>query len=140
MIHAHGQSIDVAFGNVFRRRRRGVPVLEPPREHLRTHRALTIGLSGVLCLLLAFHFGRMVKSAGVNVWAEDREDAEIDDGDPEVGFFSPWRWWPVLLGAASSLVVLGLAISAWIVLIAVRFLRISVIGWVYEYSRGSFAR
>lgn len=101
---------------------------------------LTIGLSGALCLLLAFYFGQVVKSAGVNVWAEDREDAEIDDGDPEVGFFSPWSWWPVLLGAASSLVVLGLAISAWIVLIAVPLLVICVIGWVYEYYRGNFAR
>ena len=101
---------------------------------------LTIGLSGVLCLLMAFYFGQVVKSAGVNVWAEDREDAEIDDGDPEVGFFSPWSWWPVLLGAASSLVVLGLAISAWIVLIAVPLLVVCVIGWVYEYYRGNFAR
>ncbi len=101
---------------------------------------LTIGLSGALCLLLAFYFGQVVKSAGVNVWAEDREDAEIEDGDPEVGFFSPWSWWPVLLGAASSLVVLGLAISAWIVLIAVPLLVVCVIGWVYEYYRGNFAR
>ncbi|CAN5303405.1 cytochrome c oxidase subunit 4 [Frigoribacterium sp. UYMn621] len=101
---------------------------------------LTIGLSGVLCLLMAFYFGQVVKSAGVNVWAEDREDAEIDDGDPEVGFFSPWSWWPVLLGAASSLVILGLAISAWIVLIAVPLLVVCIIGWVYEYYRGNFAR
>jgi len=101
---------------------------------------LTIGLSGVLCLLLAFYFGQVVKSAGVNVWAEDRDDAEIDDGDPEVGFFSPWSWWPVLLGASSSLVVLGLAISAWIVLIAVPLLAVCIIGWVYEYYRGNFAR
>jgi hypothetical protein len=99
---------------------------------------LTIGLSGVL--LMAFYFGQVVKSAGVNVWAEDREDAEIDDGDPEVGFFSPWSWWPVLLGAASSLVILGLAISAWIVLIAVPLLVVCIIGWVYEYYRGNFAR
>jgi len=101
---------------------------------------ITIGLSGVLCLLLAFYFGQVVKSAGVNAWAEDRQDAEIDDGDPEVGFFSPWSWWPVLLGAASSLVVVGLAISAWIVLIAVPLLVICIIGWVYEYYRGNFAR
>ncbi|MHC5794814.1 cytochrome c oxidase subunit 4 [Lacisediminihabitans sp. FW035] len=101
---------------------------------------ITIGLSGVLCLLLAFYFGQVVKSAGANAWAEDRQDAEIDDGDPEVGFFSPWSWWPVLLGAASSLVVVGLAISAWIVLIAVPLLVICIIGWVYEYYRGNFAR
>lgn len=101
---------------------------------------ITIGLSGVLCLLLAFYFGQAVKSAGPTAWAEDRDDAEIDDGDPEVGFFSPWSWWPVLLGAASSLVVLGLAISAWIVLIAVPLLVVCIIGWVYEYYRGNFAR
>jgi hypothetical protein len=46
----------------------------------------------------------------------------------------------VLLGAASSLVVLGLAISAWIVLIAVPLLVVCIIGWVYEYYRGNFAR
>jgi hypothetical protein len=47
---------------------------------------LTIGLSAVLCLLMAFFFGRTVISAGANVWAEDREDADSNDGDPEVGF------------------------------------------------------
>ena len=65
-----------------------------------------------------------MNAAGVNASAEDREDAEIDERDPEVGFFSPWSSWPVLLSAARSLVVLGLAIS----------------GWVYEYHRGNFAR
>jgi type III secretory pathway component EscU len=43
-------------------------------------------------------------------------------------------------GLQSVLVIVGLAISAWIVLIAVPLLVICVISWVYEYYRGNFAR
>jgi hypothetical protein len=30
-------------------------------------------------------------------------DANIDDGDAELGFFSPWSWWPIVLAAAPAL-------------------------------------
>jgi Cytochrome c oxidase subunit IV len=101
---------------------------------------MTIGLSGVLCLLLAFYFGRVVAANGESEWAEDRLDAKIDDGDPEVGFCSPWSWWPILLGAATALIFTGVAISAWIALIAAPFLIVCLSGWVFQYYRGYFAR
>jgi len=101
---------------------------------------MTIGLSSGLCLLLAYYFGRVVKAQGHEVWAEDRLDAEIDDGDPEVGFYSPWSWWPVLLAAAVGLIFAGVAISAWIALAAAPFLVVCITGWVFEYYRGYFVR
>lgn len=101
---------------------------------------LTIGLSSLLCLFLAFYFSRTSISLDQVQLPEDRLDAGIDDGDAEVGFFSPWSWWPVLLAGACSLAVLGLAISAWIAIIGVVLTVITLIGWVYEYYRGNFAR
>lgn len=101
---------------------------------------LTIGLSGALCLLMAFYFGRVVKAQGTEVLAEDRLDADIDDGDPEVGFYSPWSWWPILLAAAVGLIFVGVAISAWIALVAAPFLVVCLTGWVFQYYRGYFAR
>ena len=55
-----------------------------------------IGLSGILGALIAFYVGATRRSQGGEL-PEDRLDAEIDDGDPEVGYFSPWSWWPMLL-------------------------------------------
>lgn len=101
---------------------------------------MTIGLSGILCVFLAFYFGRVVKSAGPIGWAEDLLDAEIDDGDSEVGFYSPWSWWPILLAGSLALMFAGVAISAWIAITAVPFLAVCIVGWVYEYYRGYFAR
>ncbi|MET4780911.1 cytochrome c oxidase subunit 4 [Glaciihabitans sp. UYNi722] len=101
---------------------------------------MTMGLSGILCLFLAFYFGRVVKAGGAVPWVEDRLDAEIDDGDPEVGFYSPWSWWPVLLAGSLAIMFVGVAISAWIVMIAVPLLAVCIVGWVYEYYRGYFAR
>jgi hypothetical protein len=71
---------------------------------------------------------------------EDRLDANIDDGDAELGFFSPWSWWPIMLAASAALAFLGLAIGFWIAFIAVPLFVISIVGWVYEYYRGNFAR
>jgi hypothetical protein len=74
------------------------------------------------------------------VLPEDRLDADIDDGDAEQGFFSPWSWWPVFLGAGVALVFLGLAIGFWIAFIGVPLALLGVVGWVYEYYRGYFSR
>ncbi|MBK0419089.1 cytochrome c oxidase subunit 4 [Leucobacter sp. CSA1] len=98
-------------------------------------------LSGALAAFIAFYLGLVRKKAG-GVFVEDREDADIDDGDPELGEFSPWSWWPIFLAFAASVVVLGLCIgfNFWLSFISVPLVLVGVVGWVYEYYRGNFAR
>ncbi len=62
--------------------------------------ALCIGLAGILSAFLAFFLGRVYSAQGGEL-PEDRIDANIDDGDPEMGFYSPWSWWPVFLAGAA---------------------------------------
>ncbi len=71
---------------------------------------------------------------------EDRLDANIDDGDAELGYFSPWSWWPIVLAGGAALGFLGLAIGFWISFLAIPIVVIALVGWVYEYYRGNFAR
>lgn len=98
-----------------------------------------IGLSAALSVLIAFYLGRIHGSQGGEL-PEDRLDALIDDGDAEQGHFSPWSWWPIVLASAAALTVLGLAIGPWISFIGASILIVAVVGWVYEYYRGYFAR
>jgi hypothetical protein len=101
---------------------------------------ITIGLSSVMCFMFAFYFGRVRAARGAEELPEDRLDAEIDDGDPEIGHFSPWSWWPILLAGSVAIAALGLAISAWIMIIGVPLVVITIVGWTYEYYRGYHAR
>ncbi|WP_022880659.1 cytochrome c oxidase subunit 4 [Gryllotalpicola ginsengisoli] len=96
-------------------------------------------LSAILGVFLAFFLGRTAKGFG-GVLPEDRLDANIDDGDPEIGHFSPWSWWPFFLGGAVGIMALGLAVGVWIAFIGVPILLVALVGWVYEYYRGYFAR
>ncbi|MCU1577761.1 MAG: hypothetical protein JWP70_2465 [Leifsonia sp.] len=96
-------------------------------------------LSTVLGAFLAFYLGRSHASQGGEL-PEDRLDGNIDDGDPELGHFSPWSWWPVMLGAGAALVMLGIAVGFWICFIGIAFTIICLVGWTYEYYRGYFAR
>jgi len=98
---------------------------------------LAIALCGALSTLIAFYLGRVYKSQGGEL-AEDRLDANIDDGDAEQGHFSPWSWWPIVLAAAAALTVLGLAIGVWIAFIGVAIFLVAIVGWVFEYYRGYF--
>ncbi|MGL4340546.1 MAG: cytochrome c oxidase subunit 4 [Rhodoglobus sp.] len=101
--------------------------------------SLAIGLTGVLSAFIAFYLGRIHQSQGGEL-PEDRLDASIDDGDAEQGFFSPWSWWPVVLAFSAALTFLGIAIGPWIAFIGVAIFLISIVGWIFEYYRGYFAR
>ncbi len=45
----------------------------------------------VLAAFIAFFLTRAYRAQGGEL-PEDREDANFEDGDAEVGFFSPWSW------------------------------------------------
>jgi Cytochrome c oxidase subunit IV len=94
-------------------------------------------LVGALCTLIAFYTNRLHHAQGGEL-PEDRNDAVIDDGEAEQGFFSPWSWWPITLGASIALMFLGLAVGNWICFIAVPIAAVGVIGLIFEYQRGNF--
>ena len=94
-----------------------------------------------LCGGLAFLVGFYVLYTAKRVYPrpEDREDAEIDEADPEYGFYSPHSWWPLVMGFATFLVVIGLIFAVWIVVFGVVVLALALVGWLFEYYRGDFA-
>lgn len=94
---------------------------------------LVAGLAGMVGAYLGFTGKR------VGMRPEDRSDAEIHEGAGEQGHFSPWSWWPLVLGLASAAGFLGLAVGFWIVYIAAGIALVGLVGWVYEYSRGDHA-
>lgn len=100
---------------------------------------VALALTTVLAAFIAFYLGRVHKAQGAEL-PEDRLDANIDDGDAELGFFSPWSWWPIILATGAALGFLGLAVGFWITFIAIPLVIVALVGWVYEYYRGNFAR
>ncbi len=114
-------------------------LLDPSHKEVEWVGTVALLLSGILSAFIAFYVGRSHASQGGEL-PEDRLDANIDDGDPELGHFSPWSWWPVALATGAALVILGLAVGFWICFIGVAFSLVCIVGWVYEYYRGFFAR
>jgi hypothetical protein len=100
--------------------------------------SIALLLAGIAGALIAFFVGNVHRAQGTEL-PEDRVDAEIDDGDAEQGFFSPWSWWPVTLAASLALVFLGVATGFWVAFVGAGFVVIALVGWVFEYYRGNFA-
>lgn len=96
-----------------------------------------LAMSGGLALLVAFY--TLYTSKRVYPRPEDRGSAEIDEADPEYGFYSPHSWWPLAVGFAAFLIVLGLIFAVWVIVLAVALLLIALVGWLFEYYRGDFA-
>jgi hypothetical protein len=94
---------------------------------------LLVGLSEMIGIYF-WYTGRRVGAR-----PEDRLDAEIHEGAGEQGHFSPWSWWPLVLGISCATGFLGLAVGWWIVFIAGGLAIVALVGWVYEYSRGDHA-
>ncbi len=100
---------------------------------------IALALLAVMFVFIAFYLKLVHRGQGAEL-PEDISTANIDDGDPELGHFSPWSWWPIALSAAVALLFLGIAIGFWIAYIGVTLIAITIVGWVYEYYRGYFAR
>ncbi len=96
-----------------------------------------LALTGALAFLVAFY--SLYTSKRVYPRPEDRLDAEIDDADPEYGFFSPNSWWPLVVALGGAVIVLGLIFAVWLIVFGVALLIVALVGWLFEYYRGEFA-
>ena len=97
-----------------------------------------LALTGALAFLVAFY--SLYTAKRVYPRPEDRQSAEVEDADPEYGFFSPHSWWPLVVGLGVLTLTVGLAFAAWVVVFGVFVLMIGLFGWVFEYYRGEFVR
>ena len=98
---------------------------------------VVIGLLIILSLFVAFYLWMGTKRTAT--LPEDRLDGNIEDESGEMGFFAPWSWWPLVLGASAALAFAALAVGWWLFFIAVPFALVGVVGFVYEHDRKAFA-
>jgi len=94
-------------------------------------------MTGGLAFLVAFYV--LYTAKRVYPRPEDRDDAEVDEADPEFGFFSPHSWWPLAVGIGAMITTFGLIFAVWLLVLGVSVLMLSIIGWLFEYYRREFA-
>ena len=98
--------------------------------------------TGTTCLVLSGGLGALVgyyllfTARRMEPRPEDRADAEIDEGSGEIGFFSPYSYWPIIAAGAAATVVLGLVFGTFLILIGSVFLVFASIGFLFEYYIG----
>jgi hypothetical protein len=95
--------------------------------------ALAIGLAFLTGFYILFTGRRLPRRP------EDDPRGEISQGTGELGFFSPYSWWPLILGLASATAAIGAAVGWWLFLIGLLFVFLAAIGFVFEYYRGVFS-
>ncbi|GAA2116260.1 cytochrome c oxidase subunit 4 [Kocuria atrinae] len=91
-----------------------------------------------MSLMLAVYLWLVDRSTGAML-PEDREDGEIVEMSGDYGAFSPWSWWPLLLGIGCAIFILALAIDWWIIGLAAPVLVLGLFGLIFEHSRGDHA-
>ena len=101
-----------------------------------------IGTAAIACLVILSFFIAFFLWSGdrrAGLLPEDNIDGEIADSAGEVGFFSPWSWWPFVLGCSLAVMFASLAVGWWLFFVAAPFALVGLVGFVFEYSRGAHA-
>lgn len=80
-----------------------------------------------------------VVGSRVDLRPEDNPLGNVEEAEGEIGQFSPWSWWPLVLGIATALVFLGLAVGFWLSGIGGVLAVIGLVGQQFEFSRGQHA-
>ena len=114
-------------------------LLDPFHGYIEWVGATTLLFGAFMSAMVAVYLQRTYKAQGGEL-PEDTLTADIDDGDPEVGEFAPWSWWPMVLAGSAALFLLGLAVGHFLLPIGLAVFIVAIVGWVYEYYRGNFAR
>lgn len=97
--------------------------------------AACLFFSAILSLLAGTYFRFVARR--VEIRPEDYDDAEIEDGAGELGFFSPHSYWPIMIAVAASLFAIGFAsANFWFAIAAVVVIIGCVTGLVMEYHVG----
>lgn len=100
---------------------------------------------GTTALLLLGGLGGLI---GAYLWVvgrrvdlrpADNPGGDIEESAGEVGVFSPWSWWPLVLGIATATVFLGLAVGFWLSGVGAVVAIIGLVGLLFEFSRGQHA-
>ncbi|MCT1803423.1 cytochrome c oxidase subunit 4 [Kocuria carniphila] len=91
-----------------------------------------------MSFMLAIYLWLVDRSTGAML-PEDREDGEIVEMSGDYGAFSPWSWWPLLLGIGCAIFVLALAVGWWIIGLSVPVVILGLFGLIFEHSRGDHA-
>lgn len=91
--------------------------------------------TGGLTLIAGTYFRFVARR--VEIRPEDYEEAEIEDGAGELGFFSPGSWWPLLVAASAATFAVGFAMGNFFVAIPAAVAIIgTAAGLVFEYHVG----
>jgi hypothetical protein len=94
-------------------------------------------LTSALCGLIAFYLSVTGRNLGPR--PEDNPSALISEQEGDYGFFTPYSWWPLWLGASAALLFAGLAVGWWLFIIGSMFAIIAIIGWTFEHFKGEYA-
>ncbi len=96
-----------------------------------------LAFTAFMAFLVGFYLTFTARRVGPQ--PEDDLDGDIEDADPDYGFFSPHSWWPMAVAGSAAIVGVGLVFAAWLVLLGVVSLMLSLVGFVFEYYRGDFS-
>lgn len=94
-------------------------------------------LTGLLATLISFYL--FVTGKQYTNRPEDNPAALIAEQEGDYGFFTPYSWWPLWVGASAAVVFAGLAVGWWLFIIGASFGVLAVIGWTFEHFKGEYA-
>ncbi|WP_278314858.1 cytochrome c oxidase subunit 4 [Lolliginicoccus levis] len=94
-----------------------------------------IVLTAGLTLIIGTYFRFVARR--IDTRPEDYEEADIEDGTGDLGFFSPGSYWPVLLALSAALAGIAVAFFyMWLIAVAAVIILVAAAGLVFEYHWG----
>ncbi|WP_149362072.1 cytochrome c oxidase subunit 4 [Lolliginicoccus suaedae] len=94
-----------------------------------------IVLTAGLTLIIGTYFRFVARR--IDTRPEDYEEADIEDGTGDLGFFSPGSYWPVLLALSAALAGIAVAFFyMWLIAVAAVVVLVAAAGLVFEYHWG----
>ena len=114
-------------------------LLDPFHGYVEWVGTVALVFGALMCAMVAWYLRKTHRAQGGEL-PEDVLTADIDDGDPELGEFSPWSWWPLVLAGSAAIFLVGLAVGHFLLPVGLALFVVAIVGWVYEYYRGNFAR
>jgi hypothetical protein len=88
--------------------------------------AISFGLGALIGGYLLFTARRMEPRP------QDLPDAEVADGEGEIGHFSPGSYFPFFIAASAAALLLGIQFGIWLAVIGAVIMLGSVIGLLFE--------